>query len=145
MPFVKVYIHFVWSTKCRYPFLDSQSLRTKVWKHIKENALHKGISINFINGYADHCHCLVALQSHQTIQKIMQMIKGESSYWINANNLTAEKFEWQREYYAASVSAADLPDVRNYIRNQEEWHGKLNLEQEFDAQLKRYGFEKFEG
>jgi REP element-mobilizing transposase RayT len=28
MPFVKVYIHFVWSTKNREPFLDSSELRT---------------------------------------------------------------------------------------------------------------------
>ena len=88
MPFVKVYIHFVWSTKNRQPFLHSKELRFKVWNHIKENAKEKGIFIDFINGYSDHCHCLISLTVDQTIQKTMQLIKGESSFWINKNKLT---------------------------------------------------------
>lgn len=36
MPYIKTYIHFVWSTKNRFPFLDSKELRQKVWSHIKK-------------------------------------------------------------------------------------------------------------
>ena len=85
MPYIKTYIHFVWSTKNRFPFLDSKELRQKVWHHIKENAKEKGIFIDFVNGYTDHCHCLVSLGADQTIQKTMRLIKGESSFWINQN------------------------------------------------------------
>ena len=28
----------------------------------------------------------------------MQLIKGESSHWVNKNGLTKKKFEWQSEY-----------------------------------------------
>ena len=87
MPFIKVYIHFVWSTKNRIPFLNTRKLRTKVWIHIKQNAKEKGIFIDFVNGYSDHCHCLVSLKHNQSIQEIMHLIKGESSFWINENNL----------------------------------------------------------
>jgi len=104
MPFVKVYIHFVWSTKNREPFLETKEIRDKVWFHIKDNAQKKGIFIDFINGYSQHCHCLVSLGIDQTIQKTIQMIKGESSFWINKEGLTKSKFEWQDEYYAVSVS-----------------------------------------
>jgi putative transposase len=65
MSFIKVYIHFVWSTKNRIPFLATKELRQKVWKHIKENAKEKGIHIDFVNGYSDHCHCLVSLGQNQ--------------------------------------------------------------------------------
>ncbi|HEY5823116.1 MAG TPA: transposase [Cyclobacteriaceae bacterium] len=61
MPFIKVYIHFVWSTKNRKPFLETRELREKVWKHIHENGKNKGVFIDFVNGYSDHCHCLVSL------------------------------------------------------------------------------------
>lgn len=71
MPFVKVYIHFVWSTKNRHPFLSTPDVRLKVWKHILENAKEKGIFVDFISGYSDHCHCLVSLGIDQTIQKVM--------------------------------------------------------------------------
>ena len=104
MPFVKVYLHCVWSTKNRIPYLDSIELRQKVWNHIRENAIQKGIYIDFINGYSDHCHCLISLGVDQNIQKVIQLIKGESSFWINKNELTKEKFQWQEEYFAVSVS-----------------------------------------
>ena len=80
MPLVKVYIHFVWSTKNRFPHLDSIEKCKKVWNHIKENAKEKGIYIDFINGFSDHCHCLVSLGVEQNIKKVIQLIKGESSF-----------------------------------------------------------------
>jgi len=152
MPFIKVYIHFVWSTKNRFPFLKTKEMRLKVWNHIRENAKEKGIFIDFINGYNDHCHCLVSLGVDQTIQKIMQLIKGESSFWINKQGLLAdlpsaeiEKFEWQDEYFAVSVSESMLDTVRNYIKNQEEHHSKKTFQEEYDEFIRKYGFEKFNG
>lgn len=128
MPFIKVFIHFVWSTKNRFPFLDSKDLRLQVWNHIRENAREKGIYVDFVNGHTDHCHCLVSLGSDQAIQKIAQMIKGESSNWINKNQLTKEKFEWQDEYFGVSVSESHLEFVREYIKNQEEHHQKKTFQ-----------------
>ncbi|MEN8731407.1 MAG: transposase [Bacteroidia bacterium] len=48
-----------------------------------------------VNGYSQYCHCLVSLDSNQTIAEIAQLIKGESSFWINKNELTSSKFGWQ--------------------------------------------------
>lgn len=76
MPFVKVYIHFVWSTKNREPYLDSFEIRQKVWQHIKENAKTKEIYIDTINGYQEHCHCLISMGIDQTMSKIIQLIKA---------------------------------------------------------------------
>jgi putative transposase len=143
MPFIKVYIHFVWSSKNRYPFFDTKEKRQIVWQHIKENANEKGIFIDFVNGYADHCHCLVSLGVDQTIQKVMQLIKGESSFWINKQGLTKEKFEWQDEYFAVSVSESMIETVRNYIRNQEAHHSKKTFQEEYNEFIEKYGFEKF--
>ena len=140
MPFVKVYLHCVWSTKNRIPYLDSIELRQKVWNHIRENAIQKGIYIDFINGYSDHCHCLISLGVDQNIQKVMQLIKGESSFWINKNELTKEKFQWQEEYFAVSVSESILDKVREYIKNQEEHHKKKSFQEEYDEFILKYGF-----
>ena len=143
MPFVKVYIHFVWSTKNREPYLNSFELRKKMWQHIRENAKEKGIFIDFVNGYTDHCHCLISLGVDQTIQKVMQLIKGESSFWINKQGLTKYKFEWQDEYFAVSVSESIIDRVREYIKNQEEHHKNKSFQQEYDEFISKYGFEKF--
>lgn len=142
MSYIKVWIHFVWSTKNRKPYLDSSEVREKVWKHISENAKEKGIYIDFINGYSDHCHCLISLGADQNIQKIMQLIKGESSFWINKNKLTKEKFEWQDEYFAVSVSESIIDKVRDYIKNQETHHKKKTFQEEYDDFIIKFEFNK---
>jgi REP element-mobilizing transposase RayT len=145
MPFIKVYIHFVWSTKNRYPFLNTKEMRLKVWNHIRENGKEKAIFIDFINGYSDHCHCLVSLGVDQTIQKVMQLIKGESSFWINKQELCEKKFEWQDEYFAVSVSESNINKVREYIKNQEEHHARKSFQEEYNEFIEKFGFEKFNG
>ena len=70
----------------------------------------------------------------------MQLIKGESSFWINKHQLTKQKFEWQDEYFAVSVSESMLEKVRYYIRNQEEHHKKVTFQEEYDDFISKYGF-----
>ncbi|MBS4071113.1 MAG: IS200/IS605 family transposase [Algoriphagus sp.] len=145
MPFVKIYIHLVWSTKNRVPYLNSKELRVKVWNHIRENAQKKEIFVDFINGYSDHCHCLISLGVDQTIEKTVQLLKGESSFWINKNGLTSEKFEWQDEYFAVSVSESQIDRVRDYIKKQEEHHLKKTFKEEYEEFISKYGFQKLKG
>mgnify|MGYP001374682645 CR=1 FL=1 len=143
MPFIKVYIHFVWCTKNRTPFLDKPELRKLMWFHIKENAINKQIIIDCINGYDNHCHCLVSLKHNQTIQDIMQFIKGESSHWFNQQAFIVDTFYWQNDYYAVSVAKSEIIRVRNYIKNQESHHCKVEFQSELDEFIKKNGFEKF--
>ncbi len=142
MPWVRVWLHFVWSTKNRHPYLTDE-IRTKVFAHIRENARVKGIYIDFINGWVDHVHCLISLGTDQTIEKIIQLIKGESSFWINKNKLTKAKFEWQDEYFVVSVNEGSLDRARNYISKQEEHHKNVSFDEEFENFLLRAGFQKF--
>ena len=144
MPFVKVYIHFVWSTKNRYPFLNTREMRQKVWLHIKENSIKKGIFIDFVNGHSDHCHCQVSLGVDQSIEKVVQLIKGECSFWINQQEefrscLNGKKFGWQNEYYAIAVSESRIDKTRNYIKNQEEHHKKQTFRDEYEELIQNYG------
>jgi putative transposase len=85
---------------------------------------------------------LISLGVDQTIQKVVQLIKGESSFWINNNKLCQEKFEWQDEYFAVSVSESMVDTVRNYIKNQEEHHSKQTFLEEYKEFMAKYKFEK---
>lgn len=143
MPFIKVYIHFVWSTKNRVRYLNTIDLRKTMWKHIKENAAKKDIFIDYVNGYDDHCHCLVSLGTEQTISKVMQLIKGESAFWFNNQKLILEKFQWQDEYFAVSVSESMIEKVRDYIKNQEVHHNKQSYQEEHNEMIDKFGFQKF--
>jgi REP element-mobilizing transposase RayT len=137
MPHVNVMIHFVWSTKNRVPYLATPELRKDVWKHIKKNGDEKGIFIDMINGYEEHCHCLISLGVDQTMSKIMQLLKGESSYWINKNKLCSEKFEWQDEYFGIGVAESMIPRVREYIKNQENHHHVNTFAEEYELLMKQ--------
>lgn len=141
MAYLKVWIHIVWATKSRKPLLTSE-IRLKVFNHILENAKTKNIHLDFINGFTEHVHCLVSLNSKQTIAEVTQLIKGESSFWINKNNLTKTKFEWQDDYYAVSVSHSAVNRVREYIKNQENHHQTRKFAREVDEFIRKYGFEK---
>lgn len=144
MGFIKVWIHLVWATKKREPVLNKE-LRTQLFSHIRENAKNKNIHLDFVNGYTNHIHCLISLDAEQTIAKIVQLIKGESSYWINQQKLLPQKFEWQAEYFAVSVSESGINKVREYIKNQEQHHQKKTFEQEYQEFIEKYEFVLEEG
>ena len=141
MSFIKIYIHLVFSTRNRIPYLNTFDKRVEVWRHIKDNASKKDIYLDMINGYSDHCHCLISLGSDQNIEKIAQLIKGESSRWINKNQLTDEKFSWQDEYFAVSVSESKIDIVRNYIKNQEIHHRKKTFADECHEIIEKHNTE----
>jgi putative transposase len=144
MPFVKVWIHLIWSTKDRKKII-SKELKYELYDHIRENAQRKNIYLDFINGTEDHIHLLISIKADQSLSKITQLIKGESSFWINQNKLTAYKFEWQDEYIAVSVSESIIPRVREYIKNQEEHHRKKSFHEEIELFLEKYNFKKVIG
>jgi putative transposase len=140
MSYLKVWIHLVWSTKNREPLL-SKEIRSILFPHIRKNAQQKGIWIDFINGHTDHIHVLISLNKEQSIGGIVQLIKGESSFWINQQKLTRERFRWQDQYFAVSVSESGITKVRDYIKNQEEHHNKKTFQQEYEEFMQKYGFE----
>lgn len=144
MGYTKIWVHLVWATKSCEPLL-AKSVRQKIFTHIRENAREKDIHLDFVNGHIDHVHVLISLNADQTISKIMQLIKGESSYWINKNGLIPKKFEWQDDYFAVSVSESGVNKVREYIKNQEQHHEKKTFQQEYDEFIEKYGFVLMKG
>lgn len=133
-------IHVVWGTKHREPVLTDEK-RKRLFGHIRENAKKKGIYIDTLGGYTDHVHCLLSLGGDQTVSKVVQLIKGESSFWANRENLITPKLIWAEDYFAASVSESAVQNVRDYINNQEEHHKKLTFADEYERFLKNYGFD----
>ena len=113
MGYSKVYIHLVWTTHKRQPLL-SKDLRAYIFMYMKHNAKAKGIFIDHIGGYTDHVHCLITLNCDQSMSKVVQLLKGESSHWINQMGFVQGKFRWQEEYYAVSVGLRHLKVVRPF-------------------------------
>ena len=139
MSYIKMWVHLVFATKSREPLL-SKEIRYKIQEHIIQNCKEKSIYLQAINGYTDHIHCLISLGREQSIAKIAQLIKGESSFWINKYKLTKTQFKWQDDYFAVSVSESVLPKVIAYIKNQELHHAIKSFDDEVKEFEKIYGF-----
>jgi putative transposase len=126
MPYTKIWVHTIWTTKNRKKII-TKNLKSVLCTHIRENAKTKDIFLDFINCTEDHVHAIISMSIDQNISQLMKLIKGESSYWVNKNNLISGHFEWQDEYIAFSVSHSMINVVRNYIKNQEKHHSKRVL------------------
>ncbi|MFV0592754.1 MAG: IS200/IS605 family transposase [Draconibacterium sp.] len=144
MSFVKIWIHAVWTVKNREPVINQKD-RKILFEHIHQNALEKNILMEIVGGYNNHVHCLFRLRNDQTIEKIMQLIKGESSFWFNKNMDSREKLVWQKEYFAVSIGESQVEAVKNYIQNQEQHHKKKTWEEEYQEFITNYGFKIFKG
>lgn len=144
MAYVKILIHAVWGTKNRFPFFTKE-IRPLIWQHILENGKEKGVYIDCVNGHEDHVHCLFYLNADMSLAKHIQLMKGESSFWLNKTALVQSKFEWADKYFAASVSEDKIDVVRNYIAKQEEHHTTLTFLQEYNRFLSSYGFDEHQG
>jgi REP element-mobilizing transposase RayT len=116
MAYVQNWLHCVWGTKNRLPFITSQN-KIEIIAHIRENAKVKGIYIDFINGHKEHIHCIISLSADQTLTKVMQLIKGESSFWINKHSISQGKFEWADELSPVPTNYRDRDDLMNEVNN----------------------------
>jgi len=140
MSHTRILLHVIWATKNRNPLITKE-LKPLLLNHIKDNSVKKGIFIESMNCVEDHIHLLISLSADQAIAKVVMLIKGESSFWINKEKLIPVKFEWQFDYFAVSVSESIAEKVKKYIANQEEHHKKKTFMEEYTDFLNAYKFE----
>ena len=133
-----LWVHFVWATKERKRLMKKE-YRWNIINHIRNKSIEKEYHIDTVNGVEDHLHTLVAYKSTHTVSRIINDIKGESSHWINTNNILKLDFtfRWQGGYAAFSVSPNVVKNIRKYILNQEQHHKTLTLEDELKNLSKR--------
>ena len=129
MSYLSLAIHCVWSTKNRVPFLKNKHDRYELYSHMRSYSISKGIFVDHIGGFTDHVHYLFFLKTGQTIDGVMNQIKGESSHWFSSMHYG--ELQWQDGFFAVSVSPDRLKVVRRYIQKQEEHHEKCSFDQEY--------------
>lgn len=144
MAYVRIWLHCVWGTKSKKPFLV-QARKNEIINHIRINAVKNGIYIDLLNGYSEHLHCLLQLPPDKSLAKVIRLIKSESSRWINRNLGMKYRFEWADEYFSMSVSESGVDYVRQYIKNQDTHHKKETWEDEYEKLVGIYGFEENSG
>jgi putative transposase len=90
---------------------------------------------------ADHVHALIDFPTAFSIEELMQLLKGSSSHWINANDIMTGKFAWGRGYGAFSVSESNVDQVARYIAHQGEHHRMRPFAEELRGFIDRHGLQ----
>jgi REP-associated tyrosine transposase len=136
--YISNHIHVVFSTKNRVRSIQ-EKVQTKLWAYMAGIAENHGMHAVKIGGIDDHVHLLINLGGELGIIKAVQLIKSNSSRWMNEH--PGSRFQWQEGYFACSVSRSQVSRVTQYIANQKEHHKRIDSEEEFKILLKKHGFE----
>ena len=135
----QVWVHLVFSTKERQPFLKSDSLRDEMYRMLAHHVKESGCISAIVGGYLDHVHLLIGLSRTITIAKLVENVKTETSKWVKAHKDGSKVFSWQSGYGAFSVSHSKRNKVELYIRNQAEHHKQFSFQDEYRRICQRHG------
>ena len=138
---VQVYLHSVFSTKLRHPYLTDKTLQEKLYGYMSGICTNLGCPALKIGGVEDHVHLLTRHSKTLAISDFMRELKRSSSTWLKTQNPALAAFHWQNGYGAFSLSPSHVDDVKAYIANQELHHKKESFQDEFRRLCKKYGVE----
>jgi len=138
---VQVYLHVVFSTKDRQPFLGDQELRDRTHAYLVGVCRNQGAISLIVGGVADHIHILCRMAKVLSIADFIKEVKRESSKWAKQQHRDLRGFYWQSGYGAFSVSPSHVDALVEYIHNQEEHHKQESFQDEFRRICKKYGVE----
>jgi REP element-mobilizing transposase RayT len=137
---VKNFIHIVFSTKHRQPFIDEQ-IGNELHSYLGGICRELECSPIIVGGYTDHVHLLCLLSKKLALMKLMEELKSHSSKWIKTKDEKFQNFYWQNGYGAFSINPSEIGVVKTYIENQKEHHKKITFQDEYRAFLIKYNVE----
>ncbi len=115
--------HIVWITKYRKKVMSgviAERVRELLRQICKEN------DVEIIKGHVskDHIHLFVSVPPHLAVSKLVQSLKGKSSYKLLGENKELSKQFWGRHLWARGYFVATSGNVTDevimeYIKNQD--------------------------
>jgi REP element-mobilizing transposase RayT len=123
----ELYLHLVWATWDRHPFLADPELRRRVYACLLAECTRMGADLLAVGGVEDHVHVLVRPPATIAPASLVKQMKGASSHLVNEVIRPPFFFKWQGGYGAFSVSRRHVPFIRRYIERQEDHHRERRL------------------
>lgn len=133
--YTQIFYHIVFAVKNREALIVP-AIKEDLYKYISGIISNQNQKLFIINGMPDHVHILVNCKPDMHLSNLVKEIKEHSSKFINEKGILKGKFYWQIGFGAFTVSKKELPSVINYIKNQEEHHGKRTFREEYVEFLK---------
>ena len=123
--------HFVWKPKYSYPVLRG-AIGLRLREVLRMICVEQAMTIVQGNIRPNHVHLLVSTPAHLSPAKIVQYLKGKSSYRLQREFRELQKrywgqHLWGRGYFCATVGAVTEEQVRRYIEEQDEGTGPIQV------------------
>ena len=137
----QIYIHLIFSTKHRKPFLGDLDFRTRTHAYLAGICKNLGCPAVTIGGTEDHVHILCRFGKTTSIADLVRDLKRDSSKWTKDQQPRLADFHWQQGYGAFSISPSHADALKAYIANQPEHHRRVTFQEEFRRICRKYGVE----
>ena len=126
MPYHQLYYHIVWGVKQRLPLLRPE-YEAAVYKIIAQKIEDVGGRMLAVGNTTDHIHLVASLSPVYALARVIGMIKGSTSHYINHVLDPDANFAWKNEYGLFTVSPTEVPRIIAYVQYQKAHHreGKI--------------------
>lgn len=134
----QIYLHVVFSTKNRAPYLYHTSAREEIHAYLGGACRNLGSPPIIVGGVADHVHVLCRLGKVIRVSDFVRDVKRESSKWVKEQSADLVSFYWQNGYGAFSVGPEHLDALSAYIAGQDAHHRSETFQTEYRRFLREY-------
>lgn len=132
----QLYIQVVFAVKYRQALIKPH-FEEKLYQYITGIVQGKGQKMLAINGVSNHIHIFMNIKPSCCIADLVREIKKSSNTFINENQFTPFKFQWQEGYGVFSYSHSQIDRVAKYVMNQKEHHRKKTFKDEYLEMLNK--------
>ena len=134
---VRNYIHIVFSTEKRFPFIGTD-IEEELHRYLGGICNRLDCQVLTVGGFNDHVHIICMLSKKIALIDLIKELKVGSSHWIKKLGGMYEKFYWQDGYGAFSLNPTDIEAAIDYVNNQAEHHKQRSFQEELRAFLDKY-------
>ena len=120
-PAHRIYLHVAWTTLGRRPMIDAPTKRF-LDGFFRRVAISERVDLVALAILRTHVHLILRLPTRFDLPRLIQLMKGGSSY--EAARLPDNRLglRWSREYSADSISPAAPPRALAYVGGQNTHH-----------------------
>lgn len=138
--YTQIYVQVVFAVQGRQRLVPKIH-KEELHKYITGIIRNQGQKLLAIHCMPDHAHILFRLKPSMALSDLVQVVKADSTNFINRKRWVPGRFSWQEGYAAFSYGHSQLTTVIRYIQNQEQHHGTKSFRQEYVAFLRRFQVE----
>jgi putative transposase len=117
----RLFVHLVWTTLDRAPLIDFEAARM-LSEQIPVVARQERATPLEIGIVSTHLHLVLRLHPATPIPRLVQRLKGTTSFCLGRLRRNGPKVRWAPGYTVQIVSQQALPNVCRYVATQPERH-----------------------